>query len=180
MFNPLRQHHQSSDDTALSSSSIPYSPAVRTRTNRVFPQQTGGISGEFVLACFHSSSRNYPPKRARLSWGHCCATTAMAPFSAKEMLARFPNEHGASGRSSFGRVNNDGLKGIPARLALPEMAYAGLVEIFGPFRQKQLIAALGAFGHGAGCRRVAGIKTHGTFLTRFVARIDARRVLLCP
>jgi hypothetical protein len=39
---------------------------------------------------------------------------------------------------------------------------------------------LSAFGHGAGYRQIAGIKTHGTFLTRFVARIDARRVVLCP
>jgi hypothetical protein len=87
-----------------------------------------------------------------------------------------------SGGGDLGRINDRGLESVTTYLALPKMADAGTSEIFGPFRQKQLIAALSAFGHRAGRRRVVGIKTHGTFLTRLfdIARIDARRVLNCP
>jgi hypothetical protein len=85
-------------------------------------------------------------------------------------------------RSYLRRINDRGLEGLTTRLTFPGMTYAGCSEIFGPFRQKQLVAALGAFDHRAGNRRVAGIKTHRTFLTRLlvIARIDARRVLNCP
>jgi len=88
--------------------------------------------------------------------------------------------HGSPLSRDLRRINDSGLEGVTTRLALPEMAYAGVIEILGPFWQKQLVAALSAFSYRAGCRRVAGIKTHGTFLARFFARIDARRVLLCP
>ena len=70
------------------------------------------------------------------------------------------------GGSYLRRINDSGLKGVPTRLALPEMADTRTIEILGPFGQKQLVAALSAFGHRAGYRRVAEIKTHGTFLTR--------------
>jgi hypothetical protein len=67
-------------------------------------------------------------------------------------------------RSYLRRINDRGLEGVTTGLALPKMAYAGFGEIFGPFGQKQLVAALSAFGHRAGYRRLAGIKPHGTFL----------------
>jgi hypothetical protein len=73
-----------------------------------------------------------------------------------------------SGSGCLSRVNDLGLEGIATRLALPKVAYAGSIEIFRPFGQKQLVAALSAFSHRAGDRRAAGIKTHGTFLTRFL------------
>jgi hypothetical protein len=76
--------------------------------------------------------------------------------------------HGSPLSRDLRRINDSGLEGVTTRLALPKMADAGVIEVLRPFRQKQLVAALGAFGHRAGYRRAAGIKTHGTFLTLFL------------